>query len=293
MKMLVATLMSLLLTVAVVGGARAAAGGDFRPAAAAETRPSTLDAAFQDRSGFAPDERTASAIDDTLRSDVPTPVLTLSELTPTSPAGLGETPSAAGASEQAPSLSVTAAGPVSAALPSAPATSRPQPAAPALTAAPAAPAPAAPAAPATAALAPIATPPPPPVTAATPAPAPVVAAPAPAACAATWFCYPRLGIAGPIVPYSDCLGRTDVGDGIRSFTCISPFYLMGHAYTQFGAVTGWQAGDVVFASGRRFVISTAFVQSSCEPPAGVVAPLSLQTSLSSGGCGRVLVVQGR
>ena len=129
----------------------------------------------------------------------------------------------------------------------------------------------------------------------TPAPAPVVAAPAPApaACAATWFCYPRLGIAGPIVPYGDCLGTTDIGEGIRSFSCISPFYLMGHAYTQFGAITAWQAGDVVFASGRRFVISTAFVQSSCEPPAGTIAPLSLQTSLTSGGCGRVLVVQGR
>lgn len=123
------------------------------------------------------------------------------------------------------------------------------------------------------------------------APVPPAATPAPT-CPATWFCYPRLGIAGSIVPYSDCSGATDIGTAIRSFSCLSPFYLMGHAYTQFGQITQWRAGDIVFASGRQFVITGAFTQSSCAAPARAPAPLSLQTSLTSGGCGSVLVVQG-
>lgn len=135
-----------------------------------------------------------------------------------------------------------------------------------------------------------------PTPAPTVAPAPtVVPAPttAPTTCPATWFCYPRVGISGPIVPYSDCSGGTDIGTSIRSFTCLSPFYLMGHAYTQFGQITQWRAGDVVSAWGRQFTITGAFVQSSCQAPAQAIAPLSLQTSLTSGGCGNVLVVQGR
>jgi len=101
-----------------------------------------------------------------------------------------------------------------------------------------------------------------------------------------------VGIAGPIVPYSDCGGTTDIGTSIRSFTCLSPFYLMGHAYTQFGQIMQWRAGDIVFASGRQFIITGAFTQSSCAAPAQAIAPLSLQTSLTSTGCGSVLVVQG-
>jgi len=129
----------------------------------------------------------------------------------------------------------------------------------------------------------------PPAPTAVPTAAPTTA---PATCPATWFCYPRLGIAGAIVPYTDCGGTTDIGTSIRSFTCLSPFYLMGHAYTQFGKITQWQAGDIVFASGRQFTITGAFTQSSCEAPARALAPLSMQTSLTSGGCGSVLVVQG-
>jgi hypothetical protein len=129
----------------------------------------------------------------------------------------------------------------------------------------------------------------PPAATAAPTVAPPVATPT--SCPATWFCYPRLGLAGAIVPYTDCSGSTDVGTSIRSFTCLSPFYLMGHAYTQFGLITQWRAGDVVFAWGRPFTISGAFTQSSCEPPARAPAPLSLQTSLTSAGCGSVLVVQ--
>ena len=124
--------------------------------------------------------------------------------------------------------------------------------------------------------------------------APVAPPPAatPTTCPATWFCYPRLGIAGAIVPYTDCSGSTDIGTSIRSFACLPPLYLMGHAYTQFGLITQWRAGDVVFANGRQYTISGAFTQSSCQAPARVPAPLSLQTSLTSAGCGSVLVVQG-
>jgi len=127
--------------------------------------------------------------------------------------------------------------------------------------------------------------------AATAAPVPVPAA-TPAACPATWFCYPRLGISGAIVPYTDCSGSTDIGTSIRSFSCLPPLYLMGHAYTQFGLITQWRAGDVVSAGGRQFTITGAFTQSSCQAPARAPAPLSLQTSLGWGGCGSVLVVQG-
>jgi hypothetical protein len=159
----------------------------------------------------------------------------------------------------------------------APASSNPRPAAPT-----------APPAPVRTA-APTAPPPAPPAPTVAPTSAPTAV---PATCPATWFCYPRLGIAGAIVPYTDCGGTTDIGTSIRSFTCLSPFYLMGHAYTQFGKITQWRAGDIVVASGRQFTITGAFTQSSCEAPARAIAPLSLQTSLTSGGCGSVLVVQG-
>lgn len=124
-------------------------------------------------------------------------------------------------------------------------------------------------------------------------PAPVVAAPASNTCPATWFCYPRLGISGPIVPYTDCSGSTDVGTSIRSYSCLSDHYLMGHAYTQFGRVTQWAAGDVVFAWGQRYTVNGAVTQQSCSTPTAALAPLSMQTSLTSKSCGAVLVVQAR
>jgi hypothetical protein len=127
-----------------------------------------------------------------------------------------------------------------------------------------------------------------------PAPAPIVVAPPPAACPASYFCYPRLGIAGAIVPYNDCSGATDVGVAIRQLTCVrAGIWLAGHAYTQFGGITGYRAGDVVFVRGQRFEITGASVQRSCEPSSQPIAPLSLQTSLEAATCGRVLVVQGR
>ena len=123
--------------------------------------------------------------------------------------------------------------------------------------------------------------------------APAVA-PAPQACAATFFCYPRLGISGAIVPYDDCSGTTDVGQAIRQLLCVRQgIWLAGHAYTQFGRITGFRVGDIVFVRGRRFEITGSFVQRSCAPTSQAVAPLSLQTSLESATCGGVLVVQGR
>lgn len=121
------------------------------------------------------------------------------------------------------------------------------------------------------------------------APAP----PPPATCPANQFCYPRVGIAGPIVPYADCSGSTDVGTAIRSIVCVSPNYLAAHAYTQFGRIAGWRAGDVVFAYGARYIVFSAFTQGGCVPPAHALAPLSLQTSLTSATCGPILVVQAR
>lgn len=126
------------------------------------------------------------------------------------------------------------------------------------------------------------------VHAATPAPSS-----APTACPADWFCYPRVGVSGPIVPYSDCSGSSDIGTSIRAFACLSPRYLMGHAYTQMGRIVGWQAGDVVYAYGQMFTITGALTAKSCEPPPLPLAPLSMQTSLSPSGCGSVLIVQAR
>ena len=124
--------------------------------------------------------------------------------------------------------------------------------------------------------------------------APVAPPPAvPATCPANQFCYPRVGIAGPIVPYNDCTGSTDVGTAIRSITCVSPTYLAAHAYTQFGRIAGWRAGDVVFAYGTRYVVTGAFTQPGCAAPARAIAPLSLQTSLTPATCGPILVVQAR
>jgi len=128
---------------------------------------------------------------------------------------------------------------------------------------------------------------------ATPAPTAAPVSNVPATCPATWFCYPRLGISGPIVPYTDCSGSTDVGTGIRSYNCLSDHYLMGHAYTQFGQVRQWAAGDIVFAWGQRFTVSGAVTQQSCGAPSFPLATLSMQTSLTSSSCGAVLVVQAR
>lgn len=123
---------------------------------------------------------------------------------------------------------------------------------------------------------------------------PVAPPPAPpATCPVNQFCYPRVGIAGTIVPYTDCTGATDVGTAIRSITCVSPTYLAAHAYTQFGRIAGWRAGDVVFAYGARYIIVDGFTQPGCVPPARAVAPLSLQTSLTPATCGPILVVQAR
>jgi hypothetical protein len=144
-----------------------------------------------------------------------------------------------------------------------------------------------------AAVAPAWTPAPQPVRTAAPAVAPAPAAPAPTTCPASWFCYPRLGISGPIVPYTDCSGSTDVGTAIRSYNCLSDHYLMAHAYTQFGLVRQWVAGDVVFAWGQRFTVSGAITQQSCGAPSFPLATLSMQTSLTSSACGPVLVVQAR
>ena len=126
-----------------------------------------------------------------------------------------------------------------------------------------------------------------PVVAAAPTAQPVACAPG------AWFCYPRVGISGAIVPYSDCSGSTDIGTQIRSFMCLSDRYLMGHAYTQFGRITQWQAGDIVYAYGRTYTVTGAVVARSCEPPPFPLAPLSMQTSLSANTCGAVLVVQAR
>jgi len=121
----------------------------------------------------------------------------------------------------------------------------------------------------------------------------VAAAPAPAACPSGWFCYPRLGVAGPIIPYTDCKGTTDVGASIRALTCVGQLWLAGHAWTQFGRITGWRAGDVVFAYGRAYTVTGAITARSCEPPPQPFAQLSLQTSLGPAVCGPVLVVQAR
>lgn len=123
---------------------------------------------------------------------------------------------------------------------------------------------------------------------------PTAAPPPPAACPATFFCYPRLGIAGPIVPYNDCSGATDVGTAIRQLTCVrAGIWLAGHAYTQFGGITGYRVGDSVVVRGQTFEIAGASVQRACSPAPGAVAPLSLQTSLDATACGRVLVIQAR
>jgi hypothetical protein len=130
---------------------------------------------------------------------------------------------------------------------------------------------------------------------AAPVATPVVAAVSAAeSCPATFFCYPRVGIAGPVIAYNDCSGATDVGTSIRQLTCVrSGIWLAGHAYTQFGRVAGFRVGDVVFVGGRRFEISGSAVHHACDVVTWPVAPLSLQTSLDANRCGQVLVVQGR
>jgi hypothetical protein len=256
-------ILAVTLAIAVAAAAQLTSGGAFRPAAAQDAVPLTSQAAAGTASPTAqPSETSAAAAAD------PTPAAT--PIPATSPTA--EPVAAPVPTEQpvatTPPVETAQAAPVrlAAAVPTA-APPAATPAPPAATAAPTA------------------------APAATAAPVPVPAA-TPAACPATWFCYPRLGISGAIVPYTDCSGSTDIGTSIRSFSCLPALYLMGHAYTQFGLITQWRAGDVVSAGGRQFTITGAFTQSSCQAPARAQAPLSLQTSLASGGCGSVLVVQG-
>lgn len=105
------------------------------------------------------------------------------------------------------------------------------------------------------------------------------------------FCYPRLGLAGPLLPYSDCQGSTDIGTQMRLFTCLPDYYVLGHAYTAFGQIVGWRAGDLVWAYQHAYTVTGAYTQSSCTAPTHQSTGLSLQTSLTSTACGDVLVVQ--
>jgi len=246
------TIVAIALALGVATAAQLAGGQAFRPAAAADAQPPAQVVAAETEAAPGVDVLDGTAPGTTPEA-TPAPVVRPTAEPTTAPAPVEAPPATVASTEAAPA----APAPVVAAA--APVT-RPA-AAPAPTAAPAAP---------------VAPPP----------------APAPTTCPATWFCYPRLGIAGAIVPYTDCGGSTDIGTSIRSFACLPPLYLMGHAYTQFGLITQWRAGDVVFANGRQYTISGAFTQSSCQAPARVPAPLSLQTSLTSTGCGSVLVVQG-
>lgn len=131
-----------------------------------------------------------------------------------------------------------------------------------------------------------------------PAPQPAAPAPKPVAAPAAFscgpgFCYPRLGISQPLVPYTDCDGRTDLGSSIRIHKCLPATYVVAHAYTDFGRITGWQQGDAVFVNGTRFTITGAIRQAGCTELVHPQTPLSLQTSLTTTDCGPILIVQGR
>jgi hypothetical protein len=121
---------------------------------------------------------------------------------------------------------------------------------------------------------------------------PVVAraTPKPFVCPDTWFCYPKLGLAGPVVPYSDCTATIDIGDAIRRYTCAPGIYLMGHAYTDFGFIRAYQIGDAVIYAGKTFLITSASEAMACQPMAAEQSPLSLQTSLTFERCGKTLVL---
>ena len=116
------------------------------------------------------------------------------------------------------------------------------------------------------------------------------ATPKPYVCPDTWFCYPKLGIAGPVVPYSDCTATIDIGEAIRRYTCAPGVYLMGHAYTDFGYIRAYQIGDAVIYAGKTFFITSASEAMACQPMAAEQSPLSLQTSLTFERCGKTLVL---
>lgn len=116
------------------------------------------------------------------------------------------------------------------------------------------------------------------------------ATPPPFVCPDTWFCYPKLGIAGPVVPYSDCTATIDIGDAIRRYTCAPGIYLMGHAYTDFGFIRAYSIGDSVIYAGKTFLITSASEAMACQPMAAEQSALSLQTSLTFTRCGKTLVL---
>ncbi len=254
------TVLAVGLAVVVATAAQLAGGQAFRPAAAADAQTPAAPVASALSSTPIVDVLDGTTTSSTAQAipEVTAAPVTTATAEPTVEPAAAETPPATVASTEA--------------APVAPAPVAPTPVV-------AAPAPVRPAATPGPTVAPVAPPAPPPP------------APTPTTCPATWFCYPRLGIAGAIVPYTDCSGSTDIGTSIRSFACLPPLYLMGHAYTQFGLITQWRAGDIVFANGRQYTISGAFTQSSCQAPAREPTALSLQTSLTSTGCGSVLVVQ--
>ena len=141
-----------------------------------------------------------------------------------------------------------------------------------------------------------------PVPSTTTAPAPTFATPAPTpeptpfSCDGAVFCYPALGIAGDVTVYDDASGQSDIGLGIRSLAKY-PTYLVGHAWSPFGRIVAWHAGDTIELRGVSYTVYDA-VHWSCGASiealiaSGATGPVWMQTSLAPG-CGETLVVMAR
>ena len=109
-------------------------------------------------------------------------------------------------------------------------------------------------------------------------------------CPPDHFCAPTVGIYGRIENYYDPSGATDIGPGIVRVLGAPAIHLAGHAYTQFWAAVMLRDGDVVYAYGTGYRISGKTVEYACQPSQGERKAVALQTSLSTGPCGAVILV---
>jgi hypothetical protein len=116
-------------------------------------------------------------------------------------------------------------------------------------------------------------------------------------CPPTYFCSAAIGVYGPIIPYGDATGKEDVGPQIRSMTAFNEqtgkVWVMGHAWTQFWAITMLHEGDTVYANGIGYRVEDRTVRHACDLLWATESypDLSMQTSLDSNVCGRVLVIK--
>jgi hypothetical protein len=117
---------------------------------------------------------------------------------------------------------------------------------------------------------------------------PIPSAPITCSAGATTFCYPRLGIDGPIIDDASKGAVDPLLTIVRDTTYASALAISAHGYTSFGNIAEWRAGDAILVYGRQYLVFDAFTvpcgQHINLTPDQASAKVFLQTSLNSEPC---------